>query len=49
MSTTVPASRVITSIYLFPAETLGAVSSGFYREARVFIHATCRSWQPTAS
>ena len=26
------ASRVITSIYLFAAETLGAVSSGFYRE-----------------
>ena len=24
---------------LVPAETLGAVSSGFYREARVFIHA----------
>ena len=27
----------------FPAETLGANRSGFYREARVFTHALCRS------
>jgi len=43
VSVTAPASRVITSIYFVPAETLGAVSSGFYFEARVFIHASCRS------
>jgi len=30
----------------FPAETFGAERSGFYREARVFIHAPFRSGQP---